>query len=714
MKLPFLRFFKKTEATQQTVAAAPPPVIQVEKPASERFAKTFTPNATRQIAIEAPPAHAPADDDRRGVATMAPPAAAKVLPSFARASSLPASTLVPSAPRSISLGDGPRIVLSNTGAPAAVAERAISLALADITLPEELVNSTSLDPNQRLLFKATELERGMSSGRPAVTLRAIYQQVPEIFKREIAETDTAEVTLPFAKVLEQFASFQVRSDQIIEDLLPEVETPFLQVTIEDSERFGTSSGTKPVSAPAVSPVEIPGPEPATSIHSDAPIRLTVPKEPEPAAASPRAPIRLSPTSQPGSVAHVAPTISPNGTGVPATERVPASSGSPVPTPFPSPFAPPVASPKSDAPSPMPGGAPIKLSPVGNDLREKAAPKMATSPVEPPKVKLASAGTQIRLPLRPILRGVAPCQMSGPIENVAEEATIELPFAIIQPQLSLGKVSISPAQFHAALPEKLREAFTIEDQTTPIALPLQDVLQHLPDESLKLREDQEAVQVGADFETPFSLKAAEDAVRLQNPGPAAATTKEAVPAQPAPAKSPRPKTPETRLATPSTPRATPAAEAPIAPKMTKPAASLPKSERDPLQLVFDTDEPMDARNVVLHASRLPGVRACAIVFSDGLSLAGNIPAEFKIDPLCAIAPALVKKCQEQMSSENLGTFAGLTLSCTKSAVSFFAEGDICLAALHWAGQEIEIATRTQLSCVTEELARTYTQSPVRHA
>ena len=116
--------------------------------------------------------------------------------------------------------------------------------------------------------------------------------------------------------------------------------------------------------------------------------------------------------------------------------------------------------------------------------------------------------------------------------------------------------------------------------------------------------------------------------------------------------------------------------------------------------------MDAKNVIAHASRLPGVRACALFFSDGLSLAGNMPSEFKIDPLCAIAPALVRKCLEQMASTNLGTFAGLTLSCTKSAITFFAHGDICLAALHWAGREIEIATRTQLSSVTAELARTY--------
>jgi predicted regulator of Ras-like GTPase activity (Roadblock/LC7/MglB family) len=341
-------------------------------------------------------------------------------------------------------------------------------------------------------------------------------------------------------------------------------------------------------------------------------------------------------------------------------------------------------------------------------------------------EVSKSGPQIRLPLRSILRGIAPCQLSGPTDSVPEDEVIELPFAIVQPQLSSGKISISPAQFQAALPEKCRDAFTIEDQVTPISLPLQEVLQNLPGETLKIRDDQEAIDVHPDFETPFSLKAAEDAARLKSPD--AETTPTDSPAPIAPVKLAAQKSSEPKSAevipspsvppAPAVPTAPPAASTPVVPTATAPtpvrlAAPPPavvrppaKPERDPLQTVFDTDETMDAKNVIAHASRLPGVRACALFFSDGLSLAGNMPSEFKIDPLCAIAPALVRKCLEQMASTNLGTFAGLTLSCTKSAITFFAHGDICLAALHWAGREIEIATRTQLSSVTAELARTY--------
>ncbi len=58
----------------------------------------------------------------------------------------------------------------------------------------------------------------MSSGRPTVPLHAIYQQVPEFFSKHVDVADKTEVAIPFAKVLEQFATLQVRPDQIVEEV----------------------------------------------------------------------------------------------------------------------------------------------------------------------------------------------------------------------------------------------------------------------------------------------------------------------------------------------------------------------------------------------------------------------------------------------------------------------------------------------------------------
>ena len=79
---------------------------------------------------------------------------------------------------------------------------------------------------------------------------------------------------------------------------------------------------------------------------------------------------------------------------------------------------------------------------------------------------------------------------------------------------------------------------------------------------------------------------------------------------------------------------------------------------------DTDETLDAKSIVASPSRLPGVSACAIVFSDGLSLAGNIPTEYEPDALCALAPSIVKRIDDQMTGASLGPLNGMTLYCAK--------------------------------------------------
>ena len=114
---------------------------------------------------------------------------------------------------------------------------------------------------------------------------------------------------------------------------------------------------------------------------------------------------------------------------------------------------------------------------------------------------------------------------------------------------------------------------------------------------------------------------------------------------------------------------------------------------------------DAKAIVAELSKLEGVKACAIVFSDGLSLAANLPEEYEADALCAMAPEILKRINQQMNGANLGTLHHLTLFCEKAPVSFFAHENICLAVLHSTG-EISPETRARLGRATTELARQY--------
>src|SRR5207244_5305401 len=105
------------------------------------------------------------------------------------------------------------------------------------------------------------------------------------------------------------------------------------------------------------------------------------------------------------------------------------------------------------------------------------------------------------------------QLNGDVSAISDQDRLALPLRLIETQLAGGRVSISPDVFQAALPEKHRGLFQIDEAKTPVALPLEEVLKNLPATILKLRDDQEGFALDTDFETPFSIKAKEDAQRF---------------------------------------------------------------------------------------------------------------------------------------------------------------------------------------------------------
>src|SRR5664279_961817 len=379
MTIPFLSFFKKVKdqalAKKERPVAAP--VAPLDKPSSERFSKTVMPNATRTLPSQDPFEMAA----RSPAATVSMPSAGPSAPTAARPRDLPPA---------VALALEPRV------------ERVISLDLSDTAtqIPADYIKPIeSIDGTRRILLKSSEVERGMASGKPAVSLATIYQQVPEIFLHSIAPGDEAQVPLPFEKVLQQFSSLQVRSDQERHQAVPQVETPFLKVTLEDNSRFGTTT------------------EQAVEIGDLPPVRIELATAEAYAAAEPD-------TTGNGFVQHsrsenasTPPTripfkLSPNGTGGPAPESVPASSGPSVPTTFEA--------------GPAPTRIPCKMTAPSDDLRQKDEPwltaeslaPVAPAPVAPASVVPASVvpaseskpETTIALALKPILQGLPPFQL----------------------------------------------------------------------------------------------------------------------------------------------------------------------------------------------------------------------------------------------------------------------------------------------------------------
>jgi predicted regulator of Ras-like GTPase activity (Roadblock/LC7/MglB family) len=658
MTIPFLSYFKRGKEKVAVAKEAPakPVVAPYEKPTSERFSKTVMPNATRTISPQDPFQMA-----SRSSAMGGQPAVGTTV-----------------MPRTISFVDSPA-PRTRAGLPPAVAlalepkvERVISLELADIAagISADYLKPLGEDANRRILLKASEVEKGMANGKPTVSLATIYQQVPQIFLRAVAPSDTSQVPLPFTKVLDQFTSLHVRGDQERHLAVPQVDTPFLKAAVEDSSRFGTM----------MEPLEMhPGDLPS--------VRIEPPTAEAFAAAEPEATAIPPATGSNGNgqghktaaqksttaPARIPFKLSPNGTDAPAPESVPASSGPSVPNLLPSP--------------PAPVRIPFKMSPPAEEVRPKpepwltaetvaAAAETAPAPVSEPTAAPRSSEVKIALPLKPILQTLAPIQLSGDPASVPDDARIELPFALIEPQLAVGRISVTAKVFEVSMPAEYRAMFKSGEGAVDVSLPLQEVLKNLPTASLRMRDDQVEQEAGSNFATPFSAKAEEDAKRFNVPATPVAKPVLAEPAS-----------------------ATDTADVSVE----MPASDRPF--RTPLQVALDTDEKLDAKGIVAQINKIAGVKSCAILFGDGLSLAGTLPAELETDALCAMAPSLMQRIENHLVDTKLGAIKGMTLSCTKGAVTFFMHENLCLAALH-ANVDLPTETREKLGRVVHELSRKY--------
>jgi predicted regulator of Ras-like GTPase activity (Roadblock/LC7/MglB family) len=690
MTIPFLDLFKRTKARFSKHHVSDPPIVLhpiiPKKEGSLRLSKTVMPNTTK--------ISSPADPFR---------VAAGSAPGRGRETPMPLTSTAED------LGK----------------ERSIALTLADVVgnLPQSSIKpAESFDANRVISLKAAEIEKGMASGRPTVSLAAIYEAAPEIFQQSVAATDLTQIPLPFDKVLQEFQSAQVRADQLSDQAVPQLDTPILKVTLEDTERFGMKLPQLQTSAKP--PVKV---EPATakSIASAEPEAVEKKKH----AMASRRPMSVTPPpSVPppsGAESAASPTripfhLPPNGTGVPASERVPASSGPPVP---------------SSPPKPTPPTRiPFKLTPPGPELRPKftlvpgvepAKPAVPAETAAPPAASAAPSqpaaliettptvnkdqATTIRLELNIVLRSVPAFQLSGPLPEIPRDVSIEFPLALIEPQLGGGRVAIVPQTFQAAIPEKYRDLFVVDSTETPVLLPLHEVLKNLPATALKMRQDQERDEAIDHFETPFSQEAKADARRFQAKGEESA--KPAVVAGGVDTGSA--KIPETQEQPASPPPATTldVGSANI-PEMQDRSGSTPPATTESAEKIQPAEEKNDAKEFLGRATSLPGVAACSITFADGLTVAGNLPPEIAADGLCAMAPSLLQKIEKHMLDTKLGSLNAITLQCAKSPLTFFMEGNVCLAVLHADGQ-LESNTQEKLTEMVKELSRVYTQPETTH-
>ena len=133
---------------------------------------------------------------------------------------------------------------------------------------------------------------------------------------------------------------------------------------------------------------------------------------------------------------------------------------------------------------------------------------------------------------------------------------------------------------------------------------------------------------------------------------------------------------------------------------------PTAAAAPAQATVEADRALDAKVVVEELTNLSGIKGCAFMFGDGLSLAGSLPPEYETEGLCAMGPGLMQRIQSHMVETKLGVLESMSLSCTKGTISFFVHQNLCLAAFH-ADQQLATEVREKLAHAVHELSQKYT-------
>ena len=225
-------------------------------------------------------------------------------------------------------------------------------------------------------FQGRELgtRNGERQARPS-RCDSIYQQAPGTFhSAKLRQTDRADrvAVRQSARTIRQLSG-SLRSGT--EEDVPQVETPFLQGHAGGQRTFRHSSaGDRRLPRPLRAcrdanrvPIDLPAPDAAANRRADSPsagragsrlrrarrfvFRCPTNRRRRRSAGCTCTLLPVAPSA--------APKISPNGTGVPVTERVPASSGSPVPISFPFALGPGAGIPCGEPRPPPPARIPLQ-------------------------------------------------------------------------------------------------------------------------------------------------------------------------------------------------------------------------------------------------------------------------------------------------------------------------------------------------------------------
>jgi hypothetical protein len=325
-------------------------------------------------------------------------------------------------------------------------------------------------------------------------------------------------------------------------------------------------------------------------------------------------------------------------------------------------------------------------------------------------------------LNPLLQRLTADQLGFDPRRIPSAVETKIPFRHIQSQLPSGRVVVPLSVVIAGLDDRLQPAFSKANPSLPIELPIQEVIAQLPD----LPEEEEEAPMEAAPQAPAAASPFRPSP-FQPPPPVVVTHEAsptglwedeqvpAAPAMPTPFKplaafKPAPAHPASAQPAPAPVINAPAPSGPVslqanpnpsrheehapvqAPKPSQ-SGSVHKSglnlvthiddspEQMILRAVLGTSEPLSARQVLGHASRIPGVLS-VVGIHEGQAVWPDIaPPDGLTQEFADTASQRYYKVRELLLEFGTDQFEIFTVNLGSQTISFFSAPDCALAVLH---------------------------------
>ncbi|MBA4149960.1 MAG: roadblock/LC7 domain-containing protein [Verrucomicrobia bacterium] len=309
------------------------------------------------------------------------------------------------------------------------------------------------------------------------------------------------------------------------------------------------------------------------------------------------------------------------------------------------------------------------------------------------------------------------------QNIKEEissgklgdSSVGLPMDRIEAGLKTGKLSFLWKEIAGWLKPN---SFTSQiNSDTNVDLPLKVIAplfisQHRPAKAQKrLSIDESIPDLFAGGKGP---RAAVIAPPIAEPAP-----KPVLPTPPAPIAVPKPpaaapvsvpavNTPRpTSIPAPSLPKPPIPQPPKTSPAMPKPAMPAPAvgvaKEAESLGELFGDSSKTDwsPRDIVQNTNGLKGIAGSIVVLSDGLLVAGELPAPFRLETTAAFLPQIFGRMMQYSKELNLGEMSSVTVACEKAPLHIAKAGLIYFGVVGKAGETLPVS---QIKLIASELAK----------